>query len=129
MEKSYEYKKGVVDEVFFSLSKKIDYAVSCGIDRKKIILDVGIGFDKTYEENLELIRRMNEFFSLGCPILAGISRKSVIKKIAGDDISSLDEVTLAMDAYLVSKKINILRVHNVSIHYKSIGLVDELVRR
>lgn len=129
MEKSCEYKKGVVDEVFFSLSKKIDYAISCGIDRKKIIVDIGIGFDKTYDENLELIQRMDEFFSLGCPILAGVSRKSVVKKIAGEDISSLDEATLAMNAYLVTKKINILRVHNVSIHRKSIELVDELVRR
>lgn len=62
-------------------------------------------------------------------MLAGVSRKSVIKKIAGEDISSRDEATLAVSAYLASKKINILRVHNVSIHRKSIELVDELVRR
>ena len=129
MQTQHEYKRGVVDDVFFELEKKIDFASSCGIDRKNIILDVGIGFDKTYEENLELIRRMDEFFSLGCPLLAGVSRKSVIKKIAGEDISSRDEATLAMSAYLASKKINILRVHNVSIHRKSIELVDELVRR
>lgn len=129
MQTSPEYKRGVVDDVFFALAKKVDFALSCGIDKKNIILDVGIGFDKTYEENLELIRRMNEFFSLGCPLLAGVSRKSVIKKIAGEDISSRDEATLAVSAYLASKKINILRVHNVSIHRKSIELIDELVRR
>ena len=129
MQTSPEYKRGVVDDVFFALAKKVDFALSCGIDKKNIILDAGIGFDKTYEENLELIRRMNEFFSLGCPLLAGVSRKSVIKKIAGEDISSRDEATLAVSAYLASKKINILRVHNVSIHRKSIELIDELVRR
>ena len=129
MQTSPEYKRGVVDDVFFALAKKVDFALSCGIDKKNIILDVGIGFDKTYEENLELIRRMDEFFSLGYPLLAGVSRKSVIKKIAGDDISSRDEATLAVSAYLASKKINILRVHNVSIHRKSIELIDELVRR
>lgn len=129
MQTSPEYKRGVVDDVFFALAKKVDFALSCGIDKKNIILDVGIGFDKTYEENLELIRRMDEFFSLGYPLLAGVSRKSVIKKIAGEDISSRDEATLAVSAYLASKKINILRVHNVSIHRKSIELIDELVRR
>ena len=129
MQTPHEYKRGVVDDVFFALAKKIDFASSCGIDGKNIILDAGIGFDKTYEENLELIRRMDEFFSLGYPLLAGVSRKSVIKKIAGDDISSRDDATLAVSAYLASKKINILRVHNVSIHRKSIELVDELVRR
>ena len=129
MQTTHEYKRGVVDDVFFALAKKVDFALSCGIDKKNIILDVGIGFDKTYEENLELIRRMDEFFSLGCPLLAGVSRKSVIKKIAGEDISSRDEATLAVSAYLASKKINILRVHNVSIHRKSIELIDELVRR
>ena len=129
MQITHEYKRGVVDDVFFALAKKVDFALSCGIDKKNIILDVGIGFDKTYEENLELIRRMDEFFSLGYPLLAGVSRKSVIKKIAGEDISSRDEATLAVSAYLASKKINILRVHNVSIHRKSIELIDELVRR
>lgn len=129
MQTTHEYKRGVVDYVFFALAKKVDFALSCGIDKKNIILDVGIGFDKTYEENLELIRRMDEFFSLGYPLLAGVSRKSVIKKIAGEDISSRDEATLAVSAYLASKKINILRVHNVSIHRKSIELIDELVRR
>lgn len=129
MQTTHEYKRGVVDDVFFALAKKVDFALSCGIDKKNIILDAGIGFDKTYEENLELIRRMDEFFSLGYPLLAGVSRKSVIKKIAGDDISSRDEATLAVSAYLASKKINILRVHNVSIHRKSIELIDELVRR
>ena len=129
MQTTHEYKRGVVDDVFFALAKKVDFALSCGIDKKNIILDVGIGFDKTYEENMELIRRMEEFFSFGCPLLAGVSRKSVIKKIAGEDISSRDEATLAVSAYLASKKINILRVHNVSIHRKSIELIDELVRR
>lgn len=129
MQITHEYKRGVVDDVFFALAKKVDFALSCGIDKKNIILDAGIGFDKTYEENLELIRRMDEFFSLGYPLLAGVSRKSVIKKIAGEDISSRDEATLAVSAYLASKKINILRVHNVSIHRKSIELIDELVRR
>lgn len=129
MQTTHEYKRGVVDDVFFALAKKVDFALSCGIDKKNIILDAGIGFDKTYEENLELIRRMDEFFSLGYPLLAGVSRKSVIKKIAGEDISSRDEATLAVSAYLASKKINILRVHNVSIHRKSIELIDELVRR
>lgn len=129
MQTTHEYKRGVVDDVFFALAKKVDFALSCGIDKKNIILDAGIGFDKTYEENLELIRRMDEFFSLGYPLLAGVSRKSVIKKITGEDISSRDEATLAVSAYLASKKINILRVHNVSIHRKSIELIDELVRR
>ena len=62
MQITHEYKRGVVDDVFFALAKKVDFALSCGIDKKNIILDAGIGFDKTYDENLELIRRMDEFF-------------------------------------------------------------------
>lgn len=123
------YEGGVVNEVFKNLSKKIDFALSRGIKKKNIIIDVGIGFDKTFENNLELIRRMDEFLSLGCALLAGVSRKSVIKKIVGENLESLDDGTLALSAYLASKKINILRVHNTSVHRSSIDLIDELVRR
>ncbi len=124
-----DYRKNIVDEVYSSLAQKIDYALDNGIKKSNIIIDAGIGFDKTFEHNLELISRMDEFSSLECAVLAGVSRKSVVKSFAGEDIQSRDETTLALSAYLASKKINILRVHNSTIHKAPLELIDKLVRR
>lgn len=124
-----DYQKNIVDEVYSSLTQKIDYAIDCGIKKSNIIIDVGIGFDKTFEHNIELLSRMDEFSSLGCAVLAGVSRKSVVKSFAGEDIQSRDETTLALSAYLVAKKINILRVHNSTIHKAPLELINKLVRR
>lgn len=56
-------------------------AMSCGVKKEKIVLDPGVGFGKDFEQNIEVLRRLNELKDLGYPILLGTSRKSVIGKV------------------------------------------------
>ena len=112
MQDSPEY-INVVEEVYLKLKNKIEYAKSCGI--KDIIADVGIGFGKTKENNYEILNKIEEFYSLNCPIMAGISRKSLLG-IKEDNNELKDTLTLAVSYPLIQKGIDYLRVHNVNLH-------------
>lgn len=104
--------KDVVREVYDFLHEKIEFARTAGV--KKIYADVGIGFGKTLEHNLELLRNLSEFKKLGAPIVLGISRKSFIGKIL--DIPNPEErdvPTALIHALLLGSDVDIIRVHNV----------------
>lgn len=103
----------VVEEIYFSLKNKIEYARNLGI--KNIIADVGIGFGKTKENNFELINRAEEFFSLNCPLMYGVSRKSLLG-VKENDNELKDALTLGVSYPLVQKGVDYLRVHNVKLH-------------
>ena len=107
--------ENLIDEIYMELKNKIDSAQRCGIKNQNIILDVGIGFGKTKEHNLELLKRIDEFKSLGYPIMTGASRKSFLgKNIEDNELKDL--YTLAFNTLQEDKKINFLRVHNVKLH-------------
>ncbi|HEX2429029.1 MAG TPA: dihydropteroate synthase, partial [Gaiellaceae bacterium] len=74
----------VVSDVLAFLELRIAFAVENGIDEKRICVDPGIGFGKTSDQNLELLRRLDEIGSLGRPVLVGVSRKSTLGKVVGD---------------------------------------------
>lgn len=114
MQKDIHY-KDLVDDIFKNLSSKIDFACSKGIEKTNIIIDLGIGFGKTREQNIELLRRFEEFSSLKVPIMLGISRKSFLGMSELDNFTK-DIYTLAINAILMSRKINFIRVHNVKLH-------------
>lgn len=111
----------VIDEIFKNLKAKVDYALSNGIDKSRIIIDVGIGFGKRREDNFELIKRMSEFKALGCEIMAGISRKSFL---ALDNELEKDIYTTALSTLLIEQNIHYLRVHNVKMHKKLLNLME-----
>ena len=73
-----EYDKDIMESIKEFLLESINIAIEAGIDKDKIVLDPGIGFGKTYEQNLEVLKRLGELKTLGYPILLGTSRKSVI---------------------------------------------------
>jgi dihydropteroate synthase len=113
MQSAPEY-KDVVENILELLKQKIEFARSRGA--KKIIADVGIGFGKTLEHNLELLRRHKEFSQLGVPMLLGISRKSFIGKLLDiDDPSQRDLPTALIHSLMLNSGADILRVHNVEI--------------
>lgn len=103
----------VVEEIFKNLKIKIDCANAQGIN--KIIIDPGIGFGKTKEHNFEILDRIEEFFSLNCPIMIGVSRKSMLC-VNSDDNALKDSLTLAISYPLIIKRVDFLRVHNVKLH-------------
>ncbi len=108
----------LVGEVYGFLQGRLTHALSLGIDFDRISVDPGIGFGKSAEGNLELIRRLGEFRSLGRPVLAGMSRKSFIAKTVGrssEDVreEARDAGTLSACSIAVMNGAHILRVHDV----------------
>ena len=107
------YYINVVEEVYMSLKNKIEYAKNLGINN--IIADIGIGFGKLKEHNYELLDRIEEFYSLGCPIMVGLSRKSLLG-VTDNNNDLKDALSIALSYPLVQKGIDYLRVHNVKLH-------------
>ncbi len=104
----------VVREVKDFLRERIAFATAAGIDRGKLIIDVGIGFGKRFEDNLELLSRIESFFDLGCPIMVGHSRKGFIGKLTGRPVGDRDSATLAISTLLAERGVHLLRVHDVA---------------
>ena len=113
MQKNPVY-EDVVREVYDFLNEKVSMAKSAGV--KDIYIDVGIGFGKTLEHNLELLKHIDEFTKIGAKILLGISRKSLIGILTGiENPKDRDVATALMHAVLLRNKIDIIRVHNVEL--------------
>ena len=117
--------KDTVEEVYISLKNKIDKLLNLNFDIKNIIIDVGIGFGKSAETNFELLKRMEEFESLGCPILLGISRKSFIRNTFNCNFDDSDNVTALYSSMV--KGVNIHRVHNPALTKKYINYSSKLL--
>jgi dihydropteroate synthase len=103
----------VVDEVRSFLGERIEYATSEGIDEERIWVDPGIGFGKTVEHNLELLRRLGELRELGRPVLVGTSRKSFIGKLTGAPVQDRLGGTIASNVLAYANGAEMLRVHEV----------------
>ena len=112
MQKAPRY-KDLIGEITGVLRKSVEIAKGAGIGDDRIVIDPGIGFGKTAGHNLEILRRLREFKSLGYPILVGPSRKSFIGKITGADIADRVFGTAAASAVAVTNGANIVRVHDV----------------
>ncbi|MEX2353340.1 MAG: dihydropteroate synthase, partial [Gammaproteobacteria bacterium] len=104
----------VVDEVYGFLLERAEAAIAVGIRKENIILDPGIGFGKTLEHNLEIIRDLGRFAGCGYPVLLGASRKRFLKTICNnEDFSDLVAATCAVTTLGVLSGIGIFRVHDV----------------
>ena len=103
----------VMEDIFISMQNKIAKANELGVT--DLIIDPGIGFGKTKEHNLEIIRRIEELYQLNYPVMVGISRKSMLG-IIQDNNELKDTMTLAVNSSLIEKGIDYLRVHNVKLH-------------
>jgi len=111
---SNPFYKNVVDDIYNFLNEKKEFALSLGV--KDIICDVGIGFGKTVEYNLELLRNLDRFKSLGTKLLLGISRKSFIGKLLNiEKPEDRDIATAMIHSILLKHDIDIIRVHNVKL--------------
>jgi dihydropteroate synthase len=93
----------VVSDVLAFLESRVAFAVERGVREDRICVDPGIGFGKTADQNLELLRRLDEIASLGRPVLVGVSRKSTLAKVVGDDgaepVHVVASVAAAVAAY------------------------------
>lgn len=112
MQNNPEY-DSVFDEVRVFLQCRKTAAIEAGIKAEHIILDPGIGFGKTLEHNLRLIGGIKHLHALGCPLMLGASRKSLLGKITGRPESERLPASIAVALAAISQSVQILRVHDV----------------
>ena len=87
-----------------------------------IIVDPGIGFGKIREHNFEILKRLEELKGLDCPVLIGLSRKSLLNMQNSENFEK-DIYSLALNAIALNNGVNIIRVHNVGLHRKLIDML------
>jgi dihydropteroate synthase len=104
----------VVSEVRAFLAARIEAAVAAGIDERRIWVDPGIGFGKTVEHNLELLRRLGELAELGRPIVIGTSRKRFLGSLTGRDAGERLGGTIASNVLALAAGADVFRVHDVA---------------
>lgn len=105
--------QNVVAEVSAFLSERIAAAETAGIQRDRIVIDPGFGFGKTLAHNLALLQRLNELTALGVPVLAGLSRKSMLGALTGQKVAQRLPASVAAALIAVQRGANIVRVHDV----------------
>ncbi|WP_085522356.1 dihydropteroate synthase [Tuberibacillus sp. Marseille-P3662] len=119
----------LLTDVKDDLQASISLVQDAGVADDRIILDPGIGFAKTYHDNLEVMRRLDEFHQWGYPVLLGTSRKSFIGQTLGTDVSDRLEGTGATVCLGVSKGCQIVRVHDVGPIKKMTNMMDAMLLR
>ena len=118
----------MVAEVRAFLAERIEFAEAHGLKKLQIAVDPGIGFGKTVEHNLQLLARLEEFGSLGCPVLVGPSRKSFVGKVLTREADARLWGTAATVAWAVAHGARIVRVHDVAEMVDVVRIVEALQR-
>ena len=103
--------KDLIEDIYEFLVRQAEKAMNNGIN--KIIIDPGVGFGKTFEQNLTIIRELSRFRESGYPVMIGVSRKSFIKNIIGDLSDDRDVATAVINALAVKNGATFIRTHNV----------------
>jgi dihydropteroate synthase len=104
----------VVDDVKAFLEERMTAATQAGVPEERIQLDPGIGFGKTVEHNLALLRRLDEIVALGRPVVIGTSRKSFLGRLTGRDVTERVHATVATTVIALERGARVFRVHDVA---------------
>jgi len=121
--------RDLITDITAALREAMKRAVAAGVDENRIILDPGIGFGKTREDNLEIVQRLPELRALGRPILIGPSRKSFIGKTLNATVDDRLEGTAAAVALSIAGGADLVRVHDVRAMVRVARMTDAIVRR
>lgn len=128
MQKLTDY-RDLIGEISDFLESRIAAAVAAGIDKSQIVIDPGIGFAKTYSQNLEILRELPKFRLLDCPILVGVSRKSFIGHILNQpEAKQRVWGTAAACTGAIANSADILRVHDVKEMHDVCQVADAIFR-
>ena len=119
----------VVAEVGDELRARVDAAISAGVDPRAILADPGIGFAKSADHNLVLLRSLPAIAArVGMPLLVGTSRKSFLARVVADDQEARDDATLATTVWCFEQGVAMVRVHDVAGSRRAVELLDALER-
>ncbi len=119
-------KINMLSEVSLFLCAQAKKAEKCGVQKNNIILDPGIGFGKSLEDNIDLLRDIESLKSLGYPLLIGASRKSMINMISESDVSERLPGSLAIACLCAQRGADILRVHDVAETFQALKVAERL---
>lgn len=117
-----------MQDVTEDLRETLQLAKAAGIERDRIILDPGVGFAKSHEQNLEAIARLEELKVLECPLLLGTSRKSVVGLALDLPVSQRLEGTLATTVWAVTKGCLFVRVHDIKENVRAIKMTEAILK-
>lgn len=126
MQKNPEYPEGIILHLKTWLEERLTLLQNEGFKKEKILIDPGIGFGKTVEHNLEILRHMDLWKSFGVRILLGLSRKSFMGKLLGKGTKDLLPATLAMNTMALLAGADMIRVHDVPEHKDVILLLSHI---
>ncbi|MGB9183622.1 MAG: dihydropteroate synthase [Solirubrobacteraceae bacterium] len=118
----------VVSEIKAFLEERLSAAVAAGVAEERILLDPGIGFGKTAEHNLELLRRLDEIVALGRPVVIGTSRKSFLGKITARPVEDRIAATIATNLVAYQRGARVFRVHDVAPIHDALAITAATVR-
>tara|TARA_B110000037_G_scaffold9343_1_gene10200 strand:+ start:132 stop:1184 length:1053 start_codon:yes stop_codon:yes gene_type:complete len=128
MQKNPRYKNELLD-IYDFFEERIKFIRSQGIKHNNILIDPGIGFGKNLKHNMNLIRSISIFHTLGFPILLGVSRKKFIKDLSGNnDTKGRLGGTVASSLYAIMQGVQVLRIHDVNELRQSIKVFEELIK-
>jgi dihydropteroate synthase len=122
------YDRSVVTEVVADLRDALDRAIAAGVPETSLIVDPGIGFGKTADQNIQVLRHLGSLSRLGRPVLLGTSRKSTLGRILDLPVEERLEATLATTALGIAAGIDIVRVHDVLPNVRAARVSDAIVR-
>ena len=117
----------LMNEMINELRASVEFCLENGIKKDRIIIDPGIGFSKTMEGNLEILRFLDKMRILGCPILIGVSRKSFIGTILNQPVGKRVMGTAASVAVAIAHGANIVRVHDVALMKEIVQMTDAIM--
>ena len=123
MQNNPHYEEGIVAHLMRWFEERVDFLVKLGVKKEKIILDPGIGFGKTVDDNFKILHNLQEFKKIGFPLLLGVSRKSFIAKTLGKTANELLAPTLAINALAILSNADVIRVHDVKEHRDVIDIL------
>jgi dihydropteroate synthase len=118
----------VVNEIKAFLEERMEFAIAVGIAPERILLDPGIGFGKTVEHNLELLRRLDELVQLGRPVVIGTSRKSFLGRLTGRGVDERLAGTIATNVLAYERGARVFRVHDVAPVHDALTVTAATVR-
>ncbi len=116
----------VVDEIMSFFEERMKILVDAGLEESNIVLDPGIGFGKLLEHNLEILKNIDKFYSLGRPIFMGLSNKSLWEKLLGVKVGEREYATQVATALLAGRGVLIHRVHNVKLTFDTLKIVEAI---
>lgn len=118
----------ILDRIRASWARSISIAEGAGVARESIVLDPGIGFGTTRQEDLEILRGLEELRAFGFPVMLGASRKRITAQPSGLNLSERLEPTLATTVAGISAGVDLFRVHDVEENVRAIGMADLIYR-